>query len=196
MKYLLSFLLSLVLFLPIAAQTIGLKCNTAFSSLEQSEYETGAAVFVGINDFSEKVEVLFSVDFNKSNTVIKDGKERSYTRTFFNATGLYVLPIAEKLKFKTGISITHENIHMTQRGAVSNWIQDYYSKYLGVGIASNLQFQKIFKLPLNFDVFVTPSWLKNIHVEREPFKSNYKNANYLFVLNVQLGVAYVIDMGK
>lgn len=196
MKHLLSFLLACISILPVAGQTIGLKCNTGFSSLEQTDYETGAGIFIGINDFSKRVEVLFSMDFNKSTTYIKDDKESSYTRNYFSATGLYVFPVSEKMKFKTGISISHENIHLTQSGVVSNWIQDYYSKYLGLGVMTNLQFQKIFNLPLNFDVFLTPAWLKNIHMNQEPYYSHNFNENDLFVLNVQVGLAYVIDLGK
>ena len=191
MKYTLSILTLCGFLLTASGQNTGMKVNSGIYSVNGPVFETGFGVYVVLNDFSDKVEVLFSFDYNKAE-ISREDFISNCERFYFTAAGLYVFPVTEKLKFKPGLAISHENMRAIEGGDPSNWVSTYYAKHLGIGLMTNLQFQRIFKLPLNFDIFLTPTYLVNINVDNYPTRTNETYSTDLFVLNFQLGLAYVV----
>ncbi len=135
MKYALSILMSCGFLLPALGQNAGVKINSGFSSIDGPVFEAGFGVYVVVNDFSDKAEVLFSFDYNKANEFYREDYVSNYERFYFTAAGLYVFPVSANLKFKPGLAFSHENMRVIENGIVSNWVSTYYAKHLGIGIS-------------------------------------------------------------
>lgn len=192
MKYLLSIVLFICFFIPALGQNIGIKANTGLSTLSDLEFEAGIGVYVDLNDFSDKVEVLFSFDYNSMSEFTRENYVSNCERAFVTAAGLYVIPISGKLKFKPGLALSHENLRAIETGQPFSVVNTYYAKHLGISAMTNLQFQKIFDWPLNFDIFLTPTYLINININNYKGLSREEYSKEYFVLNFQVGLSYVV----
>ncbi len=176
-----------------SCQNIGLRTNTEISENKKINTAIGGGLYLNINDFSEKVEVLFSTDyFIKEKELKEDDLISYYNSLIFGVNGFYVLSIRKNLKTKIGPLLSYNLTNATDRGIVSRWINTYKAKYIGIGITGNIQFKKIFKLPINFDIFVYPTYLINIKNENDPTGVKSYYADNLKIFNVQLGLSYII----
>lgn len=69
-----------------------------------------------------------------------------------SSTLVNVINIKEKLKFKSGPSISYNDITNSKVYTPINIIEISNYKSLGLGLLANFQFVEIFLLPLNLDV--------------------------------------------
>jgi len=176
-------------------QNIGLRVNTEFSDNRKINNSLGVGGYLNINNFSKKVELIFSLDFNRNSKKFLDEEFKStYTRFYFTAGGMYVFSLKEKTKIKIGPSFSYNVINATDGGLISNWINPYKTKSIGTELMTNIHFQEIFKLPINFDIFITPTYLINIKNENN-LSSMETGSDYsenLKILNIQMGLSYKI----
>ncbi len=199
MKKLFVIIINILLIHPSYSQNIGLRVNAEFSDIKSINNSLGGGLYFNINDFSKKIEVLFSFDFTKNkkdfsdkNPPLNSGVIRSFNKPFFSVSPLYVLPIKEKIKTKIGPVFNYNSIDADNNYYPLNIINSYKSKYIGLGLIANIQFQQIFKLPLNFDTFVFPSYLINIKNESDPTGIKSEYADNLKIFNIQFGLSYII----
>jgi len=181
------------------SQNIGLRANTEFSDIKRINNSLGVGLYLNINDFSKKIEILFSFDFTKNekdflpinNNPSNSCVYSSFHKLFFSTSPLYVLPIEEKIKTKIGPVFNYNSINASDD--YMGMISSYKSKHIGFGIIANIQFQKILKLPVNIDIFITPQYLINIKNENSPIgvKSDY--ADNLKILNIQVGLSFILN---
>ena len=142
----------------VYSQHIGIRVDKELSDVKIINNSFGFGIYIIIDDFSEKIETIFSFDFNK----VFEPKYliSSYQRISFGLSCLYVIPIKEKLIFKTGLGINYNMVEGYDNGIFA---AIYYAKFIGIEFLTNLHFKKIFNLPLNFDLFITPNYLINIY---------------------------------
>lgn len=174
-------------------QNIGFRGNTVFSDNRKINNAIGFGGYLNINGFSEKIELLFSLDYNFNNKQFPDeGLATTYNRFYFSVNGLYGLSLAEKSKIKIGLGMNYATINASDGGIILQWINTYKSKYIGTELLTNVHFQEIFKLPINFDIFVTPTYLINIQNKNDSQNVESDYSENLKILNVQLGISYRI----
>ena len=140
------------------SQSIGMKVNSEFSNETLMNNGKGIGIYLNLNDFDDKLELLFSIDYIKANKifVIDDITKLSYNgkseKKGISSTLVYVINIKEKLKFKSGPSISYNDITNSKVYTPINIIEISNYKSLGLGLLANFQFVEIFLLPLNLDV--------------------------------------------
>ena len=174
-------------------QNVGLRGNMVFSDNRKINNAIGFGGYLNINDFSEKIELLFSLDYNFNNKQFPDeALETTYNRFYFSTNGLYNLSLSEKSKIKIGPGMNYSSINASDGGIILQWINTYKSKYIGTELLTNIHFQEIFKLPINFDIFITPTYLINIQNNNDPKNVESDYSENLKILNMQLGLSYKI----
>ncbi len=180
-------------------QNIGLRANAEFSDIKWINNSLGGGIYININEISKKIEIMFSFDFTKreknfpdKNSSLKSGVISSFHKRTFAVSPLYVLLSKEKIKTKIGPLFNYNSINAGDNYYPINIVNSYKSQYIGVGLTGNIQFQEVFNLPINFDIFVSPIYLINIKNENDPtgVKSDY--ASNLKILNIQFGLSYTI----
>jgi hypothetical protein len=173
-------------------QNFGLRGNIEFSNSERINNAIGGGLYLDITDSSKKIELLFSGDYCKYKKTFSDkGFESDYLRYYFSINCFYVFHRSEKSKIRIGAFLNHSTIDAGDNFMYGT-INAYKSKFIGTGLTGNLEFKKVFKLPINFDIFVSPTYLINIKNENDPtgIKSDY--SKNLIILNVQLGISYAM----
>jgi len=174
-------------------QNFGLRGNMEFSNTQRINNAKGVGVYFDLADSSKKIELLFSGDYCKYKKIFSEkGFESDYLRYYFSINCFYVLYRSQKLKIRIGTFLNHSTIDAGDDGLISTWINSYKSKYVGTGLTCNLQFQKIFNLPINFDIFASPTYLINIKNESNPTGIKSEYADNLKILNMQFGLSYII----
>ncbi len=180
-------------------QSIGLKANTQFSANNETNNAFGGGLYININDFSRKIECVLYCDYLIKKNEFKNCAEcptkevsSSYQNLSIGISGLWVNTIQSNVKFKMGPALSYNNLVASRQGQIANWIETFKANYIGTGLLTNIQFQQIFKLPLNFEIFIFPAYLINIKNETKPtgIKSEYAGNQKL--LNMQLGLSYII----
>lgn len=178
------------------SQSIGMKVNSEFSNETLMNNGKGIGIYLNLNDFDDKLELLFSIDYIKANKffVIDDITKLSYNgkseKKGISSTLVYVINIKEKLKFKSGPSISYNDITNSKVYTPINIIEISNYKSLGLGLLANFQFVEIFQLPLNLDVFITPIHLLNLSIKTDPSNlQNNQNRNFSLI-NSQIGLSF------
>jgi len=177
-------------------QDIGLRANTEFSDNKKINNAFGFGGYVNINDFSKKIELLFSLDYNKNNKIFQDEDFRAkYTRFYFSTNCMYVFILSEKIKLKTGPSLSYNVLKASDEGIYVNWIHPYKTKAIGTGVVVNIQFHDLFNIPISFDIYFTPTYLINIKKDTDLI-SNTTGSDYsenLKILNLEFGLSYKLN---
>lgn len=174
------------------AQNIGLRSNIEFSDNKIINTTFGGGLYLNINDFSKNIELLLYTDLYPTKKQITQEMYTTYRHYCFGVSSLYKFKVSERSALKLGPSISYDLINASEVGIFGNWVQNN-SKSIGLGIVGNFQFQQLFKLPLNFDVFITPSYLINfknnttLQGKKSDFLENLK------IVTIQLGFSYRLN---
>jgi hypothetical protein len=167
-------------------QNIGLKNNIEFSENKKINAAVGGGIYLDFDDFSKKLELIVSLNYNQKNCEIPRTRfELPYKRIYFDIGCLYILPISEKTKIKIGASLSYNIINFYYCEIWPSYSTT--SNYLGGSLISNIHFQDILKLPINLDLFVYPSYLKNIHNYENLIYPNTINVKNIILFNAQVG---------
>ncbi|OFX30837.1 MAG: hypothetical protein A2X08_12495 [Bacteroidetes bacterium GWA2_32_17] len=201
MKRLFVIIICICLIYSAYCQNIGLRANTEFSGNRKINTAIGWGLYLNINDFSEKVELLFFLDIDKKYKELPDdrtfspieGIRSNYAHLFGGASGLYVFPLSQKIKFKSGPSLFYNVISASETGMWSNWLHSYKSYSLGSGLIFNFHYTALWGSPFNVDLFIVPQYLFNIKNEINPtgIKSDY--SENLKILAIQLGLSFILN---
>jgi hypothetical protein len=193
MKLFTSIFASIFLFQTNFGQNIGIRSNIEFSDNEKINFALGGGSYLNINDFSEKIELLFFTDYYSNKKQLPSQEMITTYRLYsFGVSSLYKFSLSKYSNFKLGPSISYDLMDASEAGMVFNWIRTYDSKSIGVGLISNFQFPQVKKLPINFDIFITPTYLINIKNDTSPLGNKSDFLENQKIVNVQLGISYII----
>lgn len=199
MKKIIVTLISIALFHSVNGQNIGLRANTIFSNNREVNTALGGGLYLGIEDSFEKFSCILFGDYLSKKDAFNDcidcpTKEisTSYRNISFGISGLWSKQIFQKSKFKIGPLVAYSMTDANRQGQIARWVETFNVNSIGTGLLFNLQFQQIFQLPLNFDVFITPTYLINVKSNTNPSEIQSEYKKNLTVLNLQLGLAYRI----
>ena len=174
-------------------QNIGIRSNVEFSDNEKINFTLGGGLYLNINDFSEKIELLFYTDYHSNKKQFPYQEMlTTYRHYSIGISSLYKFSLSKYSYFKLGPSISYDLIKASEAGLFYNWLRTYYSKSLGVGVVFNFQFPQIKKLPINFHIFITPTYLINIKNETSPLGNKSDFLENQKIVNIQLGFSYII----
>jgi len=179
----------------VYCQHIGIRANKELCEEERINNSLGLGIYINIDDFSEKIEAILSFDCYKLHKEYEDDDFQTYYgRKSIGLSFLYVIPIKEKLQFKTGLSTSYDMVNGSDGGIFTNWIHGYNAKFIGIEILLNLHLKNIFNFPLNFDLFITPDYLINIYNndENKNSISKFYYDDNLKILQFQIGLTYKI----
>ena len=199
MKIILISLFSLVLFYSAKCQSIGLRACSVFSDNREINTSLGAGLYVTIEDSLEKFGCVLFVDYLSNNKKFNDCDEcitkdifTSYRNFSFGISALWSKHIYSNTMFKFGLLVNYNIADAKRQGQIANWIETLESNYIGAGVLVNVQFQQLFTLPLNLDIFISPIYLININSETDPSEVKSDYLNDLQILNIKAGLAYKI----
>jgi len=193
MKLFTSIFAFIFLFQTNFGQNIGIRSNIEFSDNEKINFTFGGGLYLNINDFSENIELLIYTDYYSNKKQFPSQEmQTTYHRYSIGISSLYKFTLSKFSDFKLGPSISYDLMDASEAGLVYNWIRSYDSKSIGLGLICNFQFPQIKKLPINFDIFITPTYLIKIKNEKNQYfdKSNFLENQ--MIVNVQLGISYLI----
>ncbi len=105
-------------------------------------------------------------------------------------TVYYVILRKQYTKVKTGLGCSYNSVNATIGGVNANWDNIYKSQYIGIAQSFNLTFYNILKNKINFDIFVTPTYLININKNGNNKNRESLYSKDLLFLNTQLGISY------
>lgn len=179
-------------------QNIGLRANIGFSENKEMNTAFGGGLYLNIDNDSLKMfdYILFGDYMSRKNT-FNDCLEyptpdisTSYKKLSFGLSGLLNNKIHANSRLKIGPSLSYNTLIANRQGQIANWIETFKAKYFGTGLLANIQLQQIFKLPINFDIFISSFYLINIKDNSNPtgIKSDY--SDNLVILNLRFGLSY------
>jgi len=176
------------------SQNAGIRLTSEFSDNKIVNYSTGFGGYLNIDGFSDHFELMFSLDYNKNDRRWEDSEiQTTYSRYNFSMKGMYVHPFTEKLKLKTGPGMCYSKLNYTYGGLGANWIETGKGKTLGAEWMANLYLEDVFKLPLNLELFITPSYMFNLEMPVDPTLAVANLKKGLIIVNLQFGISYQMD---
>jgi hypothetical protein len=190
-------LIPLSFHLQVKAQNLGIKFNTELSTENAANLSTGAGIYVGLGNLSDKFEILFDFDFLNKNDRIENSNEAtfqgslwSYERKTIGVSGLFTAKSVSNFKFRIGPRISVSRIDESERGIHLAWIKIYKTDFIGLGITSNLHFEEVFNSRFNLDLFIIPEYFIAIKHHENSYISNLKK------LDFQFGLSYPLTKNK
>ncbi len=184
-------------------QSIGLRANTEFSKNREMNNAFGGGLYFEMDDSLQKFGFISFGDYLNKKGTFNDcidcpTKEiyTSYQNISFEISGFLIKNISSSAKFKIGALVNYSMTNANRQGQIANWIETFKIKSVGIGPLLTLQFQEVLKLPLNFNLFVYPTYLINIKNETNPTGIISDYTNDLTLLNLQIGLAYIIKTEK
>ena len=188
------FLIPIVYF--VYGQHFGIRANKELCDEKRINNSIGLGIYINIDDFSEKIETILSLDYYKLHKEYEaDDFQTYYRRISGGISCLYVILIKNKLKFKTGLGTNYNRVEGSDQRMFADCIHSYNAKFISIEFLTNLHFKKIFNLPLNFDLFITQNYLINIYNNgdnKESANKFYYDKN-LNILQIQIGLTYPME---
>ena len=105
---------------------------------------------------------------------------------------MYPLVVYKTLKIKIGPLISYGKTITEEQGISLGWIRSLSVKYLGLGVLSDMQINYLFRTPLSLHLFVSPEYLFRLKSETNGGSMSRNYDKDLEVLNVQLGISYLV----
>jgi hypothetical protein len=174
-------------------QSLGMQGNLELSENQRINKGAGGGIYLDLADSSErKIESLFSINYCKRKRNFSEkGFESDYLRYYVNANALYVFYRSKKSKLRIGPFLGY-NVIEAGENSFFGTIHSYKSRSVGTGLAFNFELQNVAKSGLNFDIFVCPTYLASLTNESAPFGSKSQYRNNLTLLNIQIGISYLM----
>lgn len=174
----------------LAGQSFGVRTTAIFSGSDVHTRSFGYGLHVNIV-LAGKLEAIMFGDYTfKNDELIKS--DWSYVDNKRHAVGagiLYNFVLGDRIDFKIGPDLSYNWINALRRGADTGWWQYLDADYLEFGIINNIRWREAFKLPVNFEFFITPNFLRKVR------NGEYSRANESFrQLHMQFGISY--QLGK
>jgi hypothetical protein len=199
MKKIILTLISIAFYHSANCQSIGLRTGAIFSGNKEMNAAIGSGLYLAPYDSLEKFSYILFGDYLSKKDAFNDCADcptkeisTSYRNFSFGVSGLWSNRIFQKSKVKIGPLFSYNITDANRQGQNTNWIETYKIKSLGAGILFNLQFRRVFKLPLSFDFFFTPLYLIHIKKIIDPIGAKSDYTRNLTVLNLQFGLSYII----
>ena len=174
------------------AQNFGLRFNSSLSPAKRINQIYGGGVFVNLNDYSDNVELLLSADLTRGKKKLNsDSLNSDYQNFQIALSALRPVSLSKDLDLKIGPKLSYINTFTIDQKNGSSLINYYQSRYFAAGLVLDLQYQGVFGLPLNIDLFISPDYLINAKNNFSPpgFVSDYSTKN-LSIFNFQFGLSY------
>lgn len=173
------------------SQVLGIKATNYLTTTRDVNNAFGGGLYLYVEDSTVKFGIALLGDFvQKSDSYdncldcITMDVSTYYRNVSFGISSYWKKKIYPNVNFKAGPMINYNFTNGNRQGQHANWIETSESRYLGLGMLLNFQYEELFKLPLNFDVFITPTYLI-------PLKSE----SYLYdmsLINLEAGLSYII----
>jgi len=181
------------------SQSFGLRLITDISQEEEINWSTGIGGYLGFSDSVHAFEGLLSCDWSWNETIVYDclqcseiNASSTYKKISIGIGGLWRFPIKTKLNFKIGPAANYVFSEASYQGLVANWIMQFNSDYVGLGLISNFEIVDLLSSRINLDLFIHPSYLFIVnHTENDSMNSLYTQNQLL--LSLQLGLSYTIE---
>lgn len=191
--------MSIALFYSVNGQNIGLRANTIFSGNREMNTAFGGGIYLGMEDSLKKLGFIIFGDYLNKKNVFEDcidcpTKEisTSYKNFSVGISGIWINEINSKTIFKMGPLLNYSMTNANRQGQIARWVETFNVNSIGTGFLFNMQFQSIFQLPINFDIYITPTYLINVKNNINPSGIQSEYTKNLTVLNLQIGLAYRI----
>lgn len=150
-------------------QSLGMRVGMEISDNKIINNSPGLGGYLNIDEFSDKFEILIYGNYTTKEGAFNDCLDCSspdiftnYKRGDIGVSGLFVIPLIKELNFKFGPDINYNWINASRQGQILSWIESYKARFVGPGIMTNLNYQQVFKLPINIDFFLIPNYLLKV----------------------------------
>lgn len=197
-----AFILAVVLGLSLSTycQNIGLRVNVGFSENKEMNATIGGGFYVSTGD---SVLKMFDFVMYGDYMVKKSSSDNclecptvdvsaAFKELSIGTGALLVGKIHTKTRLKAGPILSYNNVMATRQGQTANWIETFNAHFVGAGFLVNLQQQEVFNLPINFDTFISSSYLINVGNRSNPVDTRSAYSGNLLSLNLQIGLSYRI----
>jgi len=189
----------IILFSTANCQSIGINGSTLISINDELKNAFGIGVYINIEDSLEQFGVILFFDYQYKNDDFNNCAEcptkdaqTSFQNLSLGLSGIWINKLNSKVKFKFGPLVNYNNTEVNRSGKIATWGETIKSNSIGCGLLINLSIQQIFKLPLNFDVFINPAYSFNTNNKTCPVDLKSAYLNDMSILNFKIGLSYKI----